>query len=187
MITGPICHLCHLMLIFSFLPSVEQIISQMPSSDRVNRFNQRISCYTLDRTCKRNWLQLFVYFFNASMPNSFISYNRLAQRKLSYLNYIVSVTKSLCSDSKQINLGRSPSEKKSRLASPQFILHIDNEIHVSVKRTFRYAYCSTKEGQIRSNIDCFTCQVVFGSNDEKNRLFDHCKLLFNYSEWDKIY
>ncbi len=55
-------------------------------SHGVDRFSQRISCYNLDRKSKRNWLRMFIYFLNASIFNSFICYNQLAQDKLTYLN-----------------------------------------------------------------------------------------------------
>lgn len=48
----------------------------------VDKLGQRISCYKLDRKSKRNWLRMFTYFLNASICNSFICYNQLAQDKL---------------------------------------------------------------------------------------------------------
>ena len=48
-------------------------------SHGIDLFNQRISCYNLDRKSKRNWLRIFIYFLNASIFNSFICYNQLAQ------------------------------------------------------------------------------------------------------------
>jgi len=84
----------------------------------VDRFNPRISCYTFDRRSKRNWLQLFVFFFNAFIAISFIFYSQLAQNELSYLNFLVSLTKSICSGAERINLGRPPSNQKRKLASP---------------------------------------------------------------------
>jgi hypothetical protein len=85
----------------------------------VDRFNQKISCYTFDQKSKRNWLRLFVSFFNASIFNSFMYYNQLTQNKLLYLNYLVLVAKSLCAGTERINLGRPPSDRKRKLASPQ--------------------------------------------------------------------
>ena len=58
-------------------------------SHGVDRLSQRLSCYNLDRKSKRNWLRMFIYFLNASIFNSFICYNQLAQDKLTYLNYRV--------------------------------------------------------------------------------------------------
>jgi hypothetical protein len=99
----------------------------------VDRFNHRISCYSLDRKSKRNWLRIFIYFLNASISNSFICYNQLAQDKITYLNYMVPVAKSLCSGSERIRRGRPPSGRKPKLASPQTVLTFDNEMHLPVK------------------------------------------------------
>ena len=68
---------------------------------------------------------------------------------------MVPVAKSLCSDSERISRGRPPSEKKSKLTSPKTVLSLDNEMHlpVTAKRR-RCAYCSTKEADFRSNIEC---------------------------------
>ena len=54
----------------------------------VDLFGQRISCYNLDRRSKRNCLMIFIYFLNASVLNSFICHNQLAQDKSTYLNYM---------------------------------------------------------------------------------------------------
>ena len=43
-------------------------------SHGVDLFNQRISCYNLDRKSKRNWLRIFIYFLNAyTLPFVIIS------------------------------------------------------------------------------------------------------------------
>ena len=142
-------------------------------SHGVDLFNQRISCYNLDRKSKRNWLRIFIYFLNASIFNSFICYNQLAQDKLTYLNYMVLVAKSLCSVSERIHHGRSPSENKSKLASPKTVLNFDHEMHLPVKEKRRCAYCSTKEANFRSNIECFTCKLPFCLKEEKDCFFDY--------------
>jgi hypothetical protein len=130
-------------------------------SHGVDQLSQRISCYNLDRKSKRNWLQMFIYFLNASISNSFICYNQLAQDKLTYLNYMVSLAQSLCSGHERISRERPPSEKYSKLASPKTVLSFDSEMHlpVTAKRR-RCAYCSTNEAMdFRSNIECFTCKL----------------------------
>ncbi len=77
---------------------------------------------------------MFIYFLNASIFNSFVCYNQLAQDKLTYLNYMVSVAKSLCSSSERIHRGRHPSENKYKLASPkQNALNFGHEMHLPVK------------------------------------------------------
>ena len=143
----------------------------------VDRLNQRISCYNLDRKSKRNWLRIFIHFLNASISNSFICYNQLAQDKITYLNYMVSVAKSLCSGSERISRGRPPKGQKSKLVSPKTVLNFDNEMHLPVKTTRRRcAYCSTKEAEVRSDIECFTYKLAFCLKDGKNCFFAYHKI-----------
>ena len=146
-------------------------------SHGIDLFNQRSSYYNLDRKSKRNWLRIFIYFLNASIFNSFICYNQLAQDKLTYLNYMVSVAKSLCSVSERIHREGSPSENKSKLASLTTVLNFDHEMHLSVKgKRRRCAYCSSNEANFRSNIECFTCILPFCLKEEKNCFFDYHKV-----------
>jgi hypothetical protein len=140
----------------------------------VDRFNQRMSCYLFDRKSRRNWLRLFIFFFDASLANSYICYNQLAQNKLSYLNYLVSVAESLCSGAERVNPGRPPSDKVRIAASPQPAAELNGQMHLPVIGTRRRcAYCSTKEAQARSNIECSTCKVAFCVKDEKNCFFEY--------------
>lgn len=61
----------------------------------VDLFDQRISCYPIDRKSNRNWIRIFLYFLQASLTNAFICYNDLPQSKLSYLQFLYSVSTSL--------------------------------------------------------------------------------------------
>jgi hypothetical protein len=67
----------------------------------------------------------------------------------------------------RIKRWRHPSEKKCKLASPKTVLSFDNEKHFRVTAKRRCAYCSTKEADFRSNIECFTCKLPFCLKDKK--------------------
>ncbi len=88
---------------------------------------------------------------------------------------MISIAKSLCSGAERRSRGRPPS-KNSKVASSQSILHFDNERHLPVKGTRRCAYCSTKEEQVRSSIEFYTCKLAFCVTDEKNCFFDYHKV-----------
>ena len=140
----------------------------------VDLFSQRISCYSIDRKSKRNWLRIFVYFLNASIFNSFICYNQLVQNKITYLDYMVSVAKSLCSGSERTNRGRPPSEKEPKASSPNTVLSFENTMHLPAKgKRRRCAYCSTREAEVRSNIECFSCKLAFCLKDDTNCFFEY--------------
>ena len=90
---------------------------------------------------------------------------------------MVSVVKSLCSVSERIHRGRPPCENKSKLASPKTVLNFADEMHLPVKgKRRRCGYCSSKEANFRSNIECFTCKLPFCLKEEKNCFFDYHKI-----------
>ncbi len=91
---------------------------------------------------------------------------------------MVSVAKYLCSGSERKSRGRPPSGKKSKLiASPKTVLNFDNEMHLPVKTTRRRcAYCSTKEAEVRSDIECFSCKLAFCLKEGKTCFFDYHKI-----------
>ncbi len=87
---------------------------------------------------------------------------------------MISVAKSLCSGSERVSRGRPSFENKSKLASSKTVLNFVNEMHLPVKgKRRRCAYCSTKETNFRSNIECFTCKLSFCLKDGKNCFFDY--------------
>jgi hypothetical protein len=142
----------------------------------VDKFNQRISSYTFDRKSRRNWLRLFFFFFNASLANSYICYNQLHQNESPYLDYLVSVAKSLCSGAKRKNIGRPTSTKKYEFSAPtsQFTDQLNSGMHLPVKGTRRRcANCSTNEVQVRSTIECSNCELAFCVTDEKNCFYEY--------------
>ncbi len=90
---------------------------------------------------------------------------------------MVSVTKSLCSGSERLSRERPPSKKKSKLESPKNAFNFDNEMHLPGKGTRRRcAYCNTKETEVRSNNQLFTCKLAFCLKDENNCFFDYQKI-----------
>ena len=141
----------------------------------VDRSNQRISCYLFDRKSRRNWLRLFIFFFNTSLANSYICYNQLGQNNLSYLDYLVSVAESLCSGAERVSPGRPSSDRVRNTSSPQRAAQLrDGQMHLPVIGTRRRcAYCSTKEAQVWSNIECSTYKLAFCVKDEKNCFYEY--------------
>ncbi len=112
---------------------------------------------------------------------SFIYYNQLIQGKLTYLNYMVSVVKSLCSGSKRSSRGRLPYGKKSKLALAKAVLNFGSEMHLPVKTTRRRcAYCTTKKAELRSDIECFTCKLAFCLKEEKIVLLISIMFLYGH-------
>ena len=117
----------------------------------VDLFNQRISCYSIDRKFKRNWPEIF-FLLNASIFIAFICYKQLPQNKITYLNYMVSVAKFLCSGSERTNRGRAASEKKAKLPSPKTTLGFEDNILLPVKGKRRGVHIAVPRKQKRDLI-----------------------------------
>jgi hypothetical protein len=63
------------------------------------------------------------------------------------------------SGTERINRGEFPSEKTCKLIQSQSVLYFDDKMHLFVKGAQgRCAYCSIKDVELRSNIECFTCK-----------------------------
>jgi hypothetical protein len=143
----------------------------------VDRFNQRISCYNFDHRSRRNWLRLFFFFVNASLVNSYICHIQFAHRDISHLDYLISVSKSLCDGAERTSIGRPTSKAKEAGMRRQYNSTEDRGQHLPVRSTRkRCAYCSDKESQVRSNIECSTCKRAFCVT-EKNCFFEFHKNL----------
>ena len=62
---------------------------------RVDFSDPKIKYYTIDRKAKRNWIRIFLHFFNSSMINSFLCYKHLSRSNVSAGKYISSVSTTL--------------------------------------------------------------------------------------------
>lgn len=84
---------------------------------------------------------------------------------------MVSLEKSLCLGIEKISRGRPPSENKSKLTAPKYVLNFDNEMHLPVTAKRRCVYCSTNEADIRLTIECATCILPLCLKDTKKIVF----------------
>jgi hypothetical protein len=64
----------------------------------VDLFDQRISCYSIDRKSKRDWFCIFLFFLQASLSNAFVCYNDVCQPRLTYSEFLCRVSTSLIGD-----------------------------------------------------------------------------------------
>lgn len=145
-------------------------------SHGVDRLNHRISCYSVDRKSKRNWLRIFIYFLNASISNCFICYNQLAQDKTTYLNYIVLVAKSLCSGSEWVRRGRPPSGRKPKLTSSHAVFTFNNEMRLPVKLREEYVLIIAQR-KWKFDLTLNVLQIGILSKRRKKCFVDYYKIL----------
>ncbi|UJR12827.1 hypothetical protein I4U23_005296 [Adineta vaga] len=147
----------------------------------VDSFDQRISCYSIDRKSKRNWFRIFIYFLQASLSNALICYNDLNEQHMDYIDFLSSISMSLIGDvstrkrkgrpvhfSAQ-KLRRIQMTTKNKSLSTQLLAHMP----VAGPKG-RCGYCSTKARPIFSNIKCSFCGISLCVKQHKN-----CFLLFH--------
>ena len=147
----------------------------------VDLFDQRISCYSIDRKSKRNWLRIFIYFLQASLSNAFVCYNDLSQQTTTYQEFLASVATSLKSDQNSPRKRGRPihfSERKQKQIQQTLKnKHSSGKLlaHMPIAGTRgRCRYCCTRAVPVFSSIKCSFCGVSLCVKRNKN-----CFLLFH--------
>jgi len=141
-------------------------------------FDQRISCYSIDRKSKRNWFRIFIYFLRTSLSNAFICYNDLNQQHTAYVAFLSSISMSLIGDQSSQKRRAKPidfSAQKRRQIQPtpgNKYLSTLLLVHMPVVGPRgRCGYCSTKARPIFSNLKCNICGICFCVKQYKNCFF----------------
>ena len=147
----------------------------------VDLFDQQISCYSVDRKSKRNWIRIFVYFLQASLSNAFICYNDLNERNMAYVEFLSSVSISpIDNQSSQKRRGspvgissRKQSEIQRTLGNKPSAAQLLAHMPVAGSRG-RCKYCSTRASTVFSCIKCNFCDISLCVKRKRN-----CFLLFH--------
>ena len=152
----------------------------------VDRVDQRIQYYAVDRKSRRNWLRIFFHFLNVALSNVFVLYSRdHPDDNMRYLHFLADIAEEL--------IGRNASVKKKsgrpvnifgikKRKNGERKISVSNEIRLSnvgahlptVTSRRRCAYCSTKSNPQRSVIECSTCKVALCISRQRN-----CFVLFH--------
>lgn len=126
-----------------------------------------MSCYSIDRTSKRNWTHVLVYFLQVNLSNASICYNDSSESNMTYAKFLSSVSMSLIggqssrkrkgrpvliSARKQSEIQRTLGNNKPSAA--QFSAHMP----VAGSRG-RCKYCSTRASPVFSSIKCNFCDM----------------------------
>lgn len=121
---------------------------------------------------------------SVSWTYSFIFYNELATNKLSCLNHPNLVTEWLCSDAPLIDRGRPISNGTRNTYSSQHAAPRESNIFLPVSGTWwRWAHCSIIEAQVRSSIECSTCNLAPCVKDEQKHFYEnHQRLAKNSTQ-----
>ena len=149
----------------------------------VDLFDQRISCYSIDRKSKRNWIRIFIYFLEASLSNAFICYKDLNVTNMNYAEFLSSISTSLIDNNQNSRKrrGRPISLSARKQSEVQQVLKqnkpsaVQLSAHMPVAGSKgRCRYCSTRSSPVVSSIKCNFCNVSLCVKRKKN-----CFLLFH--------
>lgn len=131
----------------------------------VDKFDQLVSLYEVDRKSKKWWHRIFFHFLDAAVINSYILHKLLTGNEIKITEqFRLSLLYSLCA-MKQANTlkRRLPYSPEN---APKFKVKISQEKrysnvdHMPVKGTSRRcAYCSTKAKPRRTSFMCKTCNI----------------------------
>lgn len=140
----------------------------------VDKFDQHLSIYKIDRKSHKWYHRIFFYFLDSAVVNSFVVYKQLELPKMTMKDFRRRIVDGLVSK-------RLIEEKKTvyKMGSP--IIMGKNKPYVSVEvrqeesahqphRTSRRrcALCSTKKEAVRTNWMCSICKVPLCLGKEKN-------------------
>ena len=146
----------------------------------VDRADQRIQYYSLDRRSRRNWLRIFFHFLNVALANSFVLYQRdHPHNNMRYLEFLSNVAEELIGRNISMNkktrrpvtnIGTKKRKKDGRKISVSTQIRFSNVgAHLPIVTSRRRcAYCSTKTREHRSTIECSTCKVALCISNKRN-------------------
>ena len=141
----------------------------------VDRADQNVSIYIVDRKSVRNWIRIFIHFLYVSLHNAFICYKSLPDTQdITFLQFLSSIATSLIAkNSFRKRVGRPLSN--SLPCKTQRTENIG--VHMPIVTSRRRCVVCTKSGrQNRSTIACTTCNVSLCITSKRNcfQVF-HCK------------
>ncbi|CAF0892465.1 unnamed protein product [Didymodactylos carnosus] len=89
----------------------------------VDRVDQRIQYYAVDRKSRRNWLRIFFHFLNVALSNAFVLYCRdHPDENMRYLEFVANIAEEL--------IGRNSSVKRKNGRPP----HLEEGVPIAVRK-----------------------------------------------------
>lgn len=140
--------------------------------NNVDKFDQLLASYKIDRQSNKWWHRIFFYFLDASVVNAFCLYKLLNLPKLSSKDFRRNISNGLVAN-KIIARKRSQDEyqtteiKKHKRIVPETIRLTSSDHQPERSTRKRCAHCSTKKEQVRTNWICTICQVPLCLGKEK--------------------
>ena len=146
----------------------------------VDRADQRVQYYVVDRELYRNWIPVFFHFFNVVLSNAFVIYQRHnPQNKMRYFQFLANIGEQLigrrCLVKKRkgrpvTNFDVKKSKKgESKISISDEIRFFNDDVHLPILTSRRRcAYCSTKNDQQPSSLECSIFKVALCISNRRN-------------------
>lgn len=158
----------------------QALVDYNSNMNGVDKFDQLLSSYKINRQSKKWWHRIFFYFLDACVVNSYCLYKLLNLPKTTSKAFrraiVAGLTASTLASSNRVKSSsrRASSHvpqleiKKSKPYVPQEI-RLTSSMHQPERTSRRRcALCSTKAHPVRTDWKCSTCEVPLCLGKEKN-------------------
>lgn len=130
----------------------------------VDKFDQNLNLYKVNRKSHKWWHRIFFYFLDATVVNAFVLYKELNLPKMSMKDFRRSILQALVSSqivkNKRIIIGgETIAKKRSKPFVPPEIRQAESAHQPQRDSRRRCSKCSDSKKQVRTNWSCSVCKV----------------------------
>jgi hypothetical protein len=146
------------------VPCPSAVVDYNRNMNYVDKYDQLLSSYKIDRRSKKWWHRIFFYLIDAAVVNSYCIYKLLELPYLSSKDFRRAVIDGLVAERLVSNKRQSTNSqpiqiKKSKPFTPTEIRLTSSTHQPQRSSRRRCALCSTKSKQVRTDWICTVCQV----------------------------
>jgi hypothetical protein len=146
------------------VPCPSAVVDYNRNMNYVDKYDQLLSSYKIDRRSKKWWHRIFFYLIDAAVVNSCCIYKSLELPYLSSKDFRRAVIDGLVAERLVSNKRQSTNSqpiqiKKSKPFTPTEIRLTSSTHQPQRSSRRRCALCSTKSKQVRTDWICTVCQV----------------------------
>lgn len=148
------------------VPCPDAVIDYNQNMNYVDKFDQLLSSYKIDRRSRKWWHRIFFYLLDAAVVNAYCIYKLLNLPNLTAKDFRRAVINGflaeqiVCKKRLSTSMPREPKEiKKSKPFTP-IEIRLNSSTHQPERSSRRRcALCSTKVKQVRTDWICSVCEV----------------------------
>lgn len=138
----------------------------------VDKFDQNLTSYKIDRKSKKWWHRIFFYLLDAAVVNSFVLYKELQLETMTMKDFRREIVNFLVSKAvvkqKRNSISETVTIKRSKPYVSEQIRKTESAHQPQLSTRRRCALCSTLKKQIRTQWMCSVCNVPLCLGTKKN-------------------